>query len=75
MEEAGLPALQDIERAASLCFGDVGMPEINEYQPLPLPELAGYQQSGRAWVAVGEAGDPVAYLLNAADSGAWTKPS
>ena len=62
-ETADLPALQDIEKAAGLCFGDIGMPEINEYQPLPLAELAVYQQSGRAWVAVEEAGDPVAYLL------------
>jgi ribosomal protein S18 acetylase RimI-like enzyme len=63
VETADLPALQDIERAAGLCFGDIGMPEINEYQPLPLAELAVYQQSGRAWLAVGDAGDPVAYLL------------
>jgi hypothetical protein len=44
-ELADLPALQDVERAAGLCFGDIGMPEINEYQPLPLAELAVYQQS------------------------------
>jgi ribosomal protein S18 acetylase RimI-like enzyme len=65
VETADLPALQDIEWAAGRCFGDIGMPEIAEYQPLPLAELAVYQQSGRAWVAVGEAGAPVAYLVTA----------
>jgi len=63
VETADLPALQDIERAAGLCFRDIGMPEVADYEPLPLAELAGYQQSGRAWVAVAAAGDPVAYLI------------
>ncbi|MFI5067288.1 MAG: hypothetical protein ACHP9Z_25355 [Streptosporangiales bacterium] len=60
---AELPALQDIEIAAGRSFRDVGMPEIAGDQPLPLDELAGYQQAGRAWVAAGEAGHPVAYLI------------
>jgi len=63
VELADLPALQDIERAAGLCFGDIGMPEVADYEPLPLAELAGYQQSGRAWLAVAAAGDPAAYLI------------
>ncbi|MGW6918599.1 GNAT family N-acetyltransferase [Kitasatospora sp. NPDC054939] len=58
-----LPLLQDIERAAGLCFRDVGMPEIADDEPLPLDELARYQGAGLAWVAVGEAGVPVAYLI------------
>ena len=31
-----LPALQAIERAAGLMFGDIGMPEIAQYTPWPL---------------------------------------
>ncbi|AYV31540.1 Acetyltransferase (GNAT) family protein [Streptomyces sp. ADI95-16] len=58
-----LPLLQDIERAAGLCFRDVGMPEIADDEPLPLDELAGYQRSGLAWVAVDDADAPVAYLI------------
>jgi ribosomal protein S18 acetylase RimI-like enzyme len=60
---AELAALQDIEIAAGRSFRDVGMPEIAGDEPLPLDELAGYQQAGHAWVAAGEAGHPVAYLI------------
>jgi hypothetical protein len=31
-----LPALQAIEQAAGLMFGDIGMPEIAQYEPWPL---------------------------------------
>jgi GNAT superfamily N-acetyltransferase len=58
-----LPCLQDIERAAGQCFRDIGMPEIADDEPLPLDELARYRRAGRAWVAVGGADTPVAYLL------------
>ncbi len=58
-----LPHLQDIERAAGQCFRDVGMPEIADDEPLPLGELACYQQAGLAWVAVNGADIPVAYLI------------
>ncbi|MFD7257758.1 GNAT family N-acetyltransferase [Streptomyces sp. NPDC059874] len=68
-----LTALQDIERAAGLCFRDIGMPEIADDEPLPLGELARYVAAGLAWVAVdgtgtgadAEAGaaPPVAYLI------------
>ncbi|MCN9242754.1 GNAT family N-acetyltransferase [Streptomyces sp. RY43-2] len=58
-----LPLLQDIERAAGRCFHDVGMPEIADDEPLPLDELARYQQDGLAWVAVDTADVPVAYLI------------
>jgi GNAT superfamily N-acetyltransferase len=60
---AELPVLQDIERAAGLQFRDIGMPEVAEYNPLPLDELAQYQQAGRAWVAADPADQPIAYLL------------
>ncbi|MFJ8078609.1 GNAT family N-acetyltransferase [Streptomyces sp. NPDC096176] len=58
-----LPALQDIERAAGQCFRDIGMPEIADDEPLSLSELARYQQTGLAWVAVDDADVPVAYLI------------
>jgi ribosomal protein S18 acetylase RimI-like enzyme len=58
-----LPLLQDIERAAGLCFHDVGMPEIADDEPLPVDELARYAQAGSAWVAVDAADAPVAYLI------------
>ncbi|MFD3328531.1 GNAT family N-acetyltransferase [Streptomyces sp. NPDC058701] len=58
-----LPLLQDIERAAGLCFRDVGMPEVADDDPLPLGELARYEQAGLARVAVGGSGLPAAYLI------------
>ena len=58
-----LPLLQDIELAAGRCFRDIGMPEIAGDEPLPLDELARYQQAGSAWVAVDSADVPVAYLV------------
>jgi ribosomal protein S18 acetylase RimI-like enzyme len=58
-----LGVLQDIERAAGLCFREVGMPEIADDEPLPVQALAGYQRAGRAWAAVDEADLPVAYLI------------
>lgn len=39
------------------------MPEIADDEPLPVGQLAGYQQAGLAWVAVAEADAPVAYLI------------
>ncbi|MFE9726554.1 GNAT family N-acetyltransferase [Streptomyces sp. NPDC005794] len=58
-----LPLLQDIERAAGQCFGDIGMPDIAADEPLPLGELARYQRSGLAWVAADDADAPAAYLI------------
>ena len=58
-----LEGLRDIERAAGLCFRDVGMPEIAEDEPLSVEALAGYRQAGHAWVAVDLADRPVAYLV------------
>ncbi|MFE2168773.1 GNAT family N-acetyltransferase [Streptomyces sp. NPDC059447] len=59
-----LTDLQDIERAAGLCFRDIGMPEIADDEPLPLGELAGYLATGLGWVAVDdEDAPPVAYLI------------
>nr|WSW41822.1 GNAT family N-acetyltransferase [Streptomyces sp. NBC_01001] len=58
-----LPLLQAIERAAGKCFRGIGMPEIADDEPLPLDELARYQRTGLAWVAVTEADAPLAYLI------------
>ncbi|MGW6846163.1 GNAT family N-acetyltransferase [Streptomyces sp. NPDC054958] len=55
--------LQDIERAAGRCFRDIGMPEIADDEPPTLDELAAYRRAGLAWVSVGEADVPVAYLI------------
>jgi len=58
-----LPVLQAIERAAGRMFCDIGMPQIAECDPWPLPVMAGSQQAGRLWVVADDAGEPVAYLM------------
>lgn len=58
-----LVRLQEIERAAGLCFHDVGMPEIAEDEPLSVEELDRYRSAGTAWVAAGGTDEPVAYLI------------
>ena len=63
VHENELPLLQDIERSAGICFRDIGMPEIADDQPLPVAELARYQQAGTAWVAADSTDIPVAYLI------------
>ncbi|GAA4628502.1 GNAT family N-acetyltransferase [Actinoallomurus vinaceus] len=60
-----LPILQDIEVVAGRLFRDVDMPEIAGDEPLPLGELAHYQQAGMAWAAVDADDRPVAYLIAA----------
>ncbi|GAA5182643.1 GNAT family N-acetyltransferase [Rugosimonospora acidiphila] len=58
-----LDVLRDIERAAGLCFRDVGMPEIADDEPFPVEVLAEYQADGRAWAASDGADAPIAYLI------------
>jgi GNAT superfamily N-acetyltransferase len=58
-----LPVLQAIERAAGRMFRDVGMPEVAELGPWPLSVMTASQQAGRLWVVVGDADEPVAYLM------------
>jgi GNAT superfamily N-acetyltransferase len=58
-----LPALQVIERAAGLMFCDIGMPEIAQYDPLPLPVMAARRDAGRIWVVADDSDEPVAYLI------------
>jgi GNAT superfamily N-acetyltransferase len=60
---AELPALQGIERAAGWMFRDIGMPEIAQYNPWPLPVMAACQAAGRIWVVADESDEPVAYLM------------
>ncbi|WP_431776595.1 GNAT family N-acetyltransferase [Streptomyces cucumeris] len=58
-----LPVLQEIERAAGLCFRDVGMDEVADDEPLSLAELGCYQRAGRAWVAVDDTDRAMGYLI------------
>ena len=58
-----LPALQAIERAAGRMFRDIGMPEIAQYDPWPLPVMAARHDAGRLWVVAGDDDGPVAYLM------------
>ncbi|WP_329494150.1 GNAT family N-acetyltransferase [Kitasatospora herbaricolor] len=58
-----LPLLRGIEWAAGECFRAIGMPEIADDEPLPVPELARYLDEGTALVVVDTADRPVAYLI------------
>ncbi len=58
-----LPLLREIEWAAGEVFRDVGMPEIADDEPLPVPELARYLTAGTALVVAGADDLPVAYLI------------
>lgn len=58
-----LAVMRDIERAAGGLFREIGMAEIADDEPLPLAELDRYRREGRAWVAAGEDGVPVGYLV------------
>jgi GNAT superfamily N-acetyltransferase len=58
-----LLTLQAIERAASLMFCDIGMPEIAQYDPVPLPVMAARRDAGRIWVMADDSGEPVAHLM------------
>ena len=58
-----LPVLQAIERAAGQPFADIGMVEVTQYEPYPLPVLAASEQAGLLWVTADESDEPVAYLM------------
>jgi GNAT superfamily N-acetyltransferase len=58
-----LPALQAIERAAGQPFADIGMTQIAEDEPYPLPVLSASLREGLLWAAAGETGGPIAYLM------------
>jgi GNAT superfamily N-acetyltransferase len=58
-----LPTLQVIEQAAGQMFADIGMPEIAQYDPWPLPVMPASQQVGLLWVVAGHDDGLVAYLM------------
>ena len=58
-----LPRLREIEVAAGSPFRDLGMSSVADDPPPTLATLADYQARGCCWVAVDDAGQPVAYLL------------
>jgi GNAT superfamily N-acetyltransferase len=55
--------LREIERLAGARFRDIGMDEIADDEPLSVGTLAGYAVANRAWVATGDAGTPVGYVV------------
>ena len=57
------PDLQRIELAAGRRFADIGMPEIAADQPASVEVLAGYADAGRGWLATGDGGEPVGYVI------------
>jgi ribosomal protein S18 acetylase RimI-like enzyme len=69
-EEAELPLLQDIERAAGEPFRALGMAEIADDEPPSLAELDRHRRDGHAWVAVDGTGRIAGYLLGDAVDGA-----
>ncbi|MFE1951663.1 MULTISPECIES: GNAT family N-acetyltransferase [Streptomyces] len=62
-ESADLPRLQDIEVAAGELFRPLGMTSVADDEPPALAELERLRQHGEAWVAAGDDGTPVAYLV------------
>ena len=52
--------LQGIDVATGQMFRDIGMPEVADDDPWPLPELEKSRAAGLLWVVPGEAGGPVA---------------
>ena len=60
---AELPVLQEIDVATGQMFRDIGMPEVAEYDPWPLPDLQHSRAAGLLWVIPGDAGEPVAFLM------------
>ncbi|MGW0774052.1 GNAT family N-acetyltransferase [Streptomyces sp. NPDC002835] len=69
-EEAELPVLQDIERAAGEPFRALGMAAIADDEPPSLGELDRHRRDGHAWVAVDGTGRIAGYLLSDAVDGA-----
>jgi len=54
---------REIERAAGVRFGDVGMPEIAAAEPMEASRLAAYASDGRSWVAVDQDDTVVGYVV------------
>ena len=49
--------LQGIDVATGQMFRDIGMPEVAEYDPWPLPDLEHSRAAGLLWVIPGDAGE------------------
>jgi GNAT superfamily N-acetyltransferase len=60
---AELPVLQGIDVATGQMFRDIGMPEVADYEPWPLPDLEASRAAGLLWVVPGAGGGPVAFLM------------
>jgi GNAT superfamily N-acetyltransferase len=60
---AELPALRSIGLLAGERFRDVGLPEVADDAPPSLDGLARHTNQGRCWVAIGDAGGPIGYVL------------
>jgi GNAT superfamily N-acetyltransferase len=58
-----LEAMQRLEREGGSLFREIGMGAVADDEPAALESLAECQREGRAWVAVNEHDEPVAYLL------------
>jgi GNAT superfamily N-acetyltransferase len=64
-----LEALRLIERDAGRQFAAIGMTEIASDEPPAVAELEAVRSRGQAWVAVGPADSPIAYLLSSTVDG------
>ena len=60
---ADLERLREIERAAGVRFGTVGMSSIADDEPPTVEELERHRAAGLAWVAVDRHDRAVAYLI------------
>jgi ribosomal protein S18 acetylase RimI-like enzyme len=55
--------LRRIERSAGTRFRDVGMEQIASAEPLSVEEFSRYERVGHGWVAVGNAGSLIGFVV------------
>ena len=60
---AEIPRLRQLDWDAEQIFGDIGMPEITEFEPPPHAQLADSQRAGLLWVAADEDDEPASFLM------------
>src|SRR5260370_17231742 len=63
---AELPVLQRIDVATGQMFRDIGMPEVADYNPWPLPELEHSRAAGLFWRVAGSTAEPPPFLMGSA---------
>jgi len=63
IEAADVERLRDVDRAAGRLFAAVGMHDVAAHEPPPAEELLAYRRAGRAWAAVDDDDEPVAYVV------------